>query len=111
MGALVMKGGQPYALPSDVKARRYIEEMQEQHMVQALHRLCTMRTDEDGNPDKAVLYTDDQEYAKNMESLVLMKETHDQVKEESYNRALGFTRKSLTYLEGRATMLDREFSK
>ena len=44
-------------------------------------------------------------------ALALQKETHDQVKEESYNRALGFTRKSLTYLEGRATMLDREFSK
>ena len=39
---LVMKGRAPYKFPiSEVDARKHVEEMQEAHMVEALHKICT----------------------------------------------------------------------
>ena len=101
MDDLMMKGRMPYAFPiSDYDARRHVEEMQEAHMVEALHSLCTLRSVDfsrlEGQSDSGENAKD---YRRHLESRVLMKETHDHVKEIEYNHKYAFTRKSLTYLD------------
>ena len=101
MDDLMMKGRMPYAFPiSDYDARRHVEEMQEAHMVEALHSLCTLRSVDfsrlEGQSDSGENAKD---YRRHLESRVLMKETHDHVKEIEYNHKYAFTRQSLTYLD------------
>ena len=71
MDDLIMKGKAPYLLPiSEVDARKHVEEMQEAHMVEALHSLCTMRSDNLNKHDNTA--EENYEYTKHLESRVLM---------------------------------------